>query len=65
MSTLVRARDDRWIAGVCGGIARRFGWSSNGTRLVYVLVSVLSAAGAASAAGRLSAELAGNQPRRR
>ena len=31
------------LAGVVGGIARRFGWNSNLLRLVYVLVSILSA----------------------
>lgn len=36
--------NDKMIAGVCGGIADYFGWSSGGVRLVYVLVSVLSAA---------------------
>jgi phage shock protein PspC (stress-responsive transcriptional regulator) len=32
------------IAGVCGGIAEQLGWSANRTRVVYVIVSVLSAA---------------------
>lgn len=32
------------IGGVCAGLARHFGWSINGTRVVYVLVSILSAA---------------------
>jgi phage shock protein C len=36
--------NDKMIAGVCGGIADYFGWSSGGVRLVYVLLSVLSAA---------------------
>jgi len=40
---LVRSRHDRMLAGVVGGIARRFGWNSNLLRLVYVLVSILSA----------------------
>lgn len=35
---------DRWIAGVCGGIAQYLGWSPMGTRLAFVLVSALSAA---------------------
>jgi phage shock protein PspC (stress-responsive transcriptional regulator) len=38
---LVRSADDRWIAGVCGGIARTLGMSSTVVRIVYVLVSVL------------------------
>lgn len=39
-----RSRSDRMIAGVMGGIARRFGWSPSVLRLVFVLVSVVSAA---------------------
>lgn len=33
----------RMIAGVCGGIADWLGWSPTMTRVVYVLLSVLSA----------------------
>ena len=32
------------IAGVCGGIAEWLGWDPTVVRIVYVLVSVLSAA---------------------
>jgi phage shock protein PspC (stress-responsive transcriptional regulator) len=32
------------IGGVCAGLARHFSWSVTGTRVVYVLVSILSAA---------------------
>lgn len=41
---LERSRNDRMIAGVLGGIARRLGWSSMLLRIVFVLVSILSAA---------------------
>ncbi len=41
---LERSRNDRMIAGVIGGVARRFGWSSTVLRIVFVLVSILSAA---------------------
>ena len=41
---LTRSRTDRMLAGVIGGIARRFGWDSNLTRIGYMLVSILSAA---------------------
>ena len=41
---LTRSRTDRMLAGVIGGIARRFGWDSNLTRIGYVILSVLSAA---------------------
>jgi phage shock protein PspC (stress-responsive transcriptional regulator) len=32
------------LGGVCGGIAEYFGWPSWVVRLIYVLVSILSAA---------------------
>ena len=40
------SRDKRngMIGGVCAGVARHFGWSITGTRVVYVLASILSAA---------------------
>jgi phage shock protein PspC (stress-responsive transcriptional regulator) len=39
-TTLVRPRD-RWIAGVCSGLARRFGMSPNTVRLIFVLSCLL------------------------
>ena len=41
---VLRSRDDRMIAGVCGGLAKALGWSPTGVRILYVIVSVLSAA---------------------
>jgi len=41
---LVRSRSDRLIAGVCGGFAHWLGWRPITFRLLYVLVSILSAA---------------------
>lgn len=38
---LVRPRDDRWIAGVCSGLARRFGLAPNLVRLLFVLSVLL------------------------
>lgn len=38
---LVRSRDDRWIAGVCGGVAAYLGVDANLVRLVVVLGTVL------------------------
>ncbi len=32
------------IAGVCAGLANYLGWDADKTRIVYVLVSILSAA---------------------
>ncbi len=38
---LARPRDDRWIAGVCSGLARRFGISSGVMRLIFVVSCLL------------------------
>lgn len=43
-TTLSRSLDDRMIAGVLGGIARRFGWNSTLLRVIFVIVSIASAA---------------------
>ncbi|MBB5860573.1 PspC domain-containing protein [Xanthomonas arboricola] len=43
-TTLSRSLNDRMIAGVVGGIARRFGWSSTLLRVLFVIVSIASAA---------------------
>ena len=37
MASLARPSNDRVIAGVCSGFARRFGLSSNVVRLIFVL----------------------------
>ena len=38
---LYRPRDDRWIAGVCAGLGRRFGLSPGVVRLLFVLSCLL------------------------
>ena len=38
---LVRPRGDRLIAGVCSGLARRFGWNVTAVRLIALLSIVL------------------------
>ncbi|MBB6338956.1 phage shock protein PspC (stress-responsive transcriptional regulator) [Xanthomonas arboricola] len=43
-NTLSRSLNDRMIAGVVGGVARRFGWSSTLLRVLFVIVSIASAA---------------------
>ncbi|AJQ87840.1 PspC domain-containing protein [Xanthomonas oryzae pv. oryzicola] len=43
-TTLSRSLNDRLIAGVVGGIAQRFGWSSTLLRVLFVIVSSASAA---------------------
>jgi phage shock protein PspC (stress-responsive transcriptional regulator) len=41
MAKLSRPRDDRWIAGVCAGLARRFGVSSLTMRMLFLLSCLL------------------------
>ena len=41
---LRRSRQNRMIAGVCGGIAEWLGWDATLVRILYVVVSVVSAA---------------------
>ncbi|WP_168417533.1 PspC domain-containing protein [Acinetobacter towneri] len=41
---LYRSNRSNMIAGVMGGIAERFGWNVNLLRLIFVIVSVMSAA---------------------
>ncbi len=45
---LMRVRQGKLIAGVCGGIAKWLGWDPTLVRLGYVVLSVLSAASRAS-----------------
>ncbi len=40
---LTRSRNDRWLAGVCGGIANYFGWDPAIVRLVYLLLTLCTA----------------------
>ena len=42
--TLARSLNDRMIAGVIGGIAHRFGWSPTLLRILFVVLSIASAA---------------------
>ncbi|WP_350227736.1 PspC domain-containing protein [Paraoerskovia sediminicola] len=39
--TLSRPQNDKWIAGVCSGLGRRFGISANMVRLIAVLSCLL------------------------
>ena len=41
---LLRSRDNRVLAGVCGGFAEWLGWSPTLVRIGFVLISALSAA---------------------
>lgn len=38
---LKRAKRDRWIFGVCGGIGHAYGVSSNVVRLITAIVAVI------------------------
>ncbi len=35
-----RAKRDRWILGVCGGLARSQGWNPNVVRLVTAILAI-------------------------
>jgi phage shock protein C len=37
---LVRSRDDRWLSGVCGGVAEYVGVDANLVRLVVVIGTI-------------------------
>lgn len=41
MNTLERPRRGTLIAGVCAGLAQRYGWKTNTVRLVFVLSCLL------------------------
>jgi len=41
---LYRSKSDRKVAGVLGGVAAKYGWKSDTVRIVYVILSMLSAA---------------------
>ena len=41
---LARNPQDKWIAGVCGGIARWLGWNSDAVRILYIVLSICSVA---------------------
>ena len=37
---LLRSTNNKWIAGVCGGIAEYFGWNPEMLRLLWVVLTV-------------------------
>jgi phage shock protein C len=41
---LLRSNSNKMIAGVCGGLANYLGWEADKVRVLYVVVSILSAA---------------------
>lgn len=41
---LYRSKRNRVLGGVCGGLATSLGWGATRVRVLYVIVSVLSAA---------------------
>lgn len=40
----IRRSTNKMIAGVCGGLAEWLGWDATTVRIVYVLISIFSAA---------------------
>lgn len=45
MHKLYRSRDNRWIAGVCGGFAEYFGLSPNIVRIICTLLTMVGGSG--------------------
>ena len=43
-TTPLRRSHDQMIAGVCAGIAQWLGWTPGKVRVIYVILSILSAA---------------------
>ena len=41
MMDLKRAKRDRWILGVCGGIAHHYGWNSTVVRLIVIVLAII------------------------
>ena len=41
---LTRSKSNAILGGVCAGLARYFGWDVTMVRLLYIIISVLSAA---------------------
>lgn len=41
---LFRSRENKVIAGVCGGLAEFIGWDVSTVRILYVLIAIFSAA---------------------
>lgn len=40
---LLRSKNDRIFAGVCGGLAKWLGWDPTAVRVLYVLATVFTA----------------------
>lgn len=40
MRSLQRARRDRWILGVCGGIAHTYGWNPLAVRVATIVLAI-------------------------
>ena len=38
---LYRSKYDRWIMGVCGGIAHQVGWSPTAVRILVVVLAII------------------------
>jgi phage shock protein C len=41
MTTLTRPQDQKMIAGVCAGLAQRFGWRTSKVRLLFLVSCLL------------------------
>ena len=41
MSNLHRSRTDKWITGVCGGLAETYSWDPKLVRIVYAVLCLV------------------------
>lgn len=41
MAKLHRSKTNRWIKGVCGGLAETYSWDPTLVRLIYILLGLL------------------------
>jgi phage shock protein PspC (stress-responsive transcriptional regulator) len=42
---LTRSQDDRWLGGVCGGLAQYFGIDSTVVRVIFILLALFIGGG--------------------
>ena len=45
LKRLLRSRNDRRLAGVCGGIGEYFGWDPTLVRVAWILLTLLGGSG--------------------
>jgi len=41
MSKLHRSTTNKWLMGICGGLAETYSWDANLVRLIYILLTLV------------------------